>query len=75
LQIDSELRSSSKTLCGTPVKMLIAQEMPNETESKKMPPNVVARLIRRNIKIYMRFRIGRPKPIWSRIPSKPKSPP
>ncbi|XP_077226768.1 uncharacterized protein LOC143860123 [Tasmannia lanceolata] len=37
--------SSNKKSNGTPMKMLIAQEMLKETESKHKPPSVVARLM------------------------------
>ncbi|XP_058095008.1 uncharacterized protein LOC131240648 isoform X2 [Magnolia sinica] len=37
--------SSNKKSNGTPMKMLIAQEMSKETESKHQPPSVVARLM------------------------------
>ncbi|XP_010263990.1 PREDICTED: uncharacterized protein LOC104602116 isoform X1 [Nelumbo nucifera] len=37
--------SSSKKSRGTPMKMLIAQEMSKETESKEKPPGVVAKLM------------------------------
>ncbi|XAR58691.1 hypothetical protein NMG60_11014183 [Bertholletia excelsa] len=42
-----ELRrsSSNKKSNGTPMKMLIAQEMSKEVESKHNPPNVVAKLM------------------------------
>lgn len=45
-QIINELKrsSSSKKSNGTPMKMLIAQEMSNE-ESKQKPPSVIARLM------------------------------
>lgn len=45
--IVSELskNSSSKKSSGTPMKMLIAQEMSKEMESKHNPPNVVAKLM------------------------------
>ncbi|XWS36523.1 hypothetical protein CRYUN_Cryun20dG0092200 [Craigia yunnanensis] len=45
--IVSELRRtlSNKKGNGTPMKMLIAQEMSKEVESKQNPPNVVARLM------------------------------
>ncbi|KAJ8467818.1 hypothetical protein OPV22_030370 [Ensete ventricosum] len=36
---------SSKKASGTPMKMLIAQEMSKETESIRKPPSVVARLM------------------------------
>ncbi|XP_038974783.1 uncharacterized protein LOC120106018 isoform X1 [Phoenix dactylifera] len=47
LQIASNLSksSSSKRPGGTPVKMLMAQEMSRETEMKRKPPSVVARLM------------------------------
>ncbi|XP_057484252.1 uncharacterized protein LOC130770720 [Actinidia eriantha] len=43
----SELRrsSSNKASNGTPMKMLIAQEMSKEVQSKHNPPNVVAKLM------------------------------
>ncbi|KAJ0970374.1 hypothetical protein J5N97_023251 [Dioscorea zingiberensis] len=37
--------SSDKKSCGTPMKMLIAQEMSKETESTQKPPGVVAKLM------------------------------
>ncbi|CAB4321676.1 unnamed protein product [Prunus armeniaca] len=42
-----ELRrsSSNNKVCGTPIKMLLDQEMSKEVESKKNPPNVVAKLM------------------------------
>ncbi|OMO58338.1 hypothetical protein COLO4_34722 [Corchorus olitorius] len=45
--IVSELRRnmSNKKANGTPMKMLIAQEMSKEVESKNNPPNVVAKLM------------------------------
>ncbi|OVA02237.1 Protein of unknown function DUF3741 [Macleaya cordata] len=45
--IGCELRrsSSNKKSNGTPMKMLIAQEMSKETESKQNPPSVVAKLM------------------------------
>ncbi|XP_022771386.1 uncharacterized protein LOC111314369 [Durio zibethinus] len=45
--IVSELRRtlSNKRGNGTPMKMLIAQEMSKEVESKQNPPNVVAKLM------------------------------
>nr|DAD20142.1 TPA_asm: hypothetical protein HUJ06_021605 [Nelumbo nucifera] len=45
--IGYELRRaySSKKSSGTPMKMLIAQEMSKETESKQKPPGVVAKLM------------------------------
>ncbi|XP_021806058.1 uncharacterized protein LOC110750095 isoform X2 [Prunus avium] len=45
--IVSELRrsSSNNKVCGTPIKMLLDQEMSKEVESKKNPPNVVAKLM------------------------------
>ncbi|XWS31334.1 hypothetical protein CRYUN_Cryun23aG0067900 [Craigia yunnanensis] len=47
VQIVSELRRtfSNKKGNGTPMKMLIAQEMSKEVESKRNPPNVVAKLM------------------------------
>nr|CAD1843943.1 unnamed protein product [Ananas comosus var. bracteatus] len=44
---NSDLRrsSSAKKSGGTPMKMLIAQEMSKETESKRKPPSVVAKLM------------------------------
>ncbi|XP_010933204.1 uncharacterized protein [Elaeis guineensis] len=46
-QIACDLRksSSSKRSGGTPVKVLMAQEMLKETETKRKPPSVVARLM------------------------------
>ncbi|XP_072967296.1 uncharacterized protein [Typha angustifolia] len=46
-QTASELwkNSSNKRFGGTPMKMLIEQEMLKEAESKQNPPNVVARLM------------------------------
>ncbi|KAK1353274.1 DUF3741 domain-containing protein/DUF4378 domain-containing protein [Heracleum sosnowskyi] len=43
----SELQSSSpnRKSHGTPIKMLIAQEMSKEVDSKQKPPSVVARLM------------------------------
>ncbi|XAR68994.1 hypothetical protein NMG60_11000425 [Bertholletia excelsa] len=38
-------RSSSKRVVGTPIKKLLAQEMSKETESKRRPPSVIARLM------------------------------
>ncbi|GFZ17638.1 methyl-coenzyme M reductase II subunit gamma, putative [Actinidia rufa] len=45
--IVSELRRSwsNKTSNGTPMKMLIAQEMSKEVQSKRNPPSVVAKLM------------------------------
>lgn len=43
--IVSEARTSSKKANGTPMKMLIEQEMSKEGESKHNPPNVVAKLM------------------------------
>lgn len=47
LQTISELQSSSpnRKSHGTPIKMLIAQEMSKELDSKQKPPGVVARLM------------------------------
>lgn len=47
LQIVSELRrsSSNNKANGTPIKMLLDQEMSKEVETKKNPPNVVAKLM------------------------------
>ncbi|XP_039139112.1 uncharacterized protein LOC120276408 isoform X2 [Dioscorea cayenensis subsp. rotundata] len=42
---ESRQNSPSKRSGATPVKMLIAQEMSKETESKRRPPNVVAKLM------------------------------
>ncbi|WOL09930.1 hypothetical protein Cni_G18684 [Canna indica] len=42
---DTKQKSSTKKSGGTPVKMLIAQEMSKETESKRKSPSVVARLM------------------------------
>ncbi|XP_062117118.1 uncharacterized protein LOC133830988 isoform X2 [Humulus lupulus] len=36
---------SSKQAAGTPIKNLLAKEMSKETESRRRPPNVVARLM------------------------------
>lgn len=46
-QVTSEMRKSSscKKSGGTPMKMLIAQEMSKEVDSKRKQPNVVARLM------------------------------
>ncbi|CAD5164025.1 unnamed protein product [Musa acuminata subsp. malaccensis] len=46
-QIANDLKQnlSSKKASGTPMKMLIAQEMSKETESIRKPPSVVARLM------------------------------
>lgn len=45
-QIVSELsRPSNRKLNGTPMKMLIAQEMSKEVDLKQNPPNVVAKLM------------------------------
>lgn len=45
-QIGCELRSPSNTKYnGTPMKMLIAQEMSRENRSKQNPPSVVAKLM------------------------------
>ncbi|EHA8587560.1 hypothetical protein COCNU_scaffold002583G000030 [Cocos nucifera] len=46
-QIASDLRKSSpsKRSGGTPVKVLMAQEMSKETEMKRKPPSIVARLM------------------------------
>ncbi|ONK63831.1 uncharacterized protein A4U43_C07F19390 [Asparagus officinalis] len=38
-------KSSSKKSCGTPMKMLIAQEMSREPQSKQNPSNVIAKLM------------------------------
>ncbi|KAK6143979.1 hypothetical protein DH2020_020799 [Rehmannia glutinosa] len=47
LQIVSELKntSSNRKSNGTPMKMLIAQEMSKEVDSKRSPPNLVAKLM------------------------------
>ncbi|XP_020084366.1 uncharacterized protein LOC109707491 isoform X1 [Ananas comosus] len=42
---DPRRSSSAKKSGGTPMKMLIAQEMSTETESKRKPPSVVAKLM------------------------------
>ncbi|KAJ4968361.1 hypothetical protein NE237_015062 [Protea cynaroides] len=42
---ESRMSSSNKKSSGTPMKMLIAQEMSKETESKHKPPSVVAKLM------------------------------
>ncbi|KAJ0967369.1 hypothetical protein J5N97_024286 [Dioscorea zingiberensis] len=42
---ESRQSSPSKKSGATPVKMLIAQEMSKETESKRRPPSVVAKLM------------------------------
>uniref|UniRef100_A0A5B7AX11 DUF4378 domain-containing protein n=1 Tax=Davidia involucrata TaxID=16924 RepID=A0A5B7AX11_DAVIN len=38
-------RSSSIRVTGTPIKKLLAEEMSKETESKRRPPSVIARLM------------------------------
>ncbi|KAA8516476.1 hypothetical protein F0562_017018 [Nyssa sinensis] len=38
-------QSSSKRVTGTPIKKLLAEEMSKETESKRRPPSVIARLM------------------------------
>ncbi|XP_077213118.1 uncharacterized protein LOC143848155 isoform X2 [Tasmannia lanceolata] len=38
-------RSSSKEACGTPMKMLLAEEMSKEKEFRRRSPNVIARLM------------------------------
>jgi hypothetical protein len=47
LQIVSDLMraSSNKKINGTPIKMLMDQEMSKEVVSKHTPPNVVAKLM------------------------------
>lgn len=47
MQVVSELRrnSSNKKANGAPMRTLIAQEMSKEVESKRNPPNVVAKLM------------------------------
>ncbi|KAI4349306.1 hypothetical protein L6164_009911 [Bauhinia variegata] len=42
---DSTRTSSQKKINGTPIKMLIDQEMSKEVDSKRSPPNVVAKLM------------------------------
>ncbi|XP_043704974.1 uncharacterized protein LOC122654789 isoform X2 [Telopea speciosissima] len=42
---ESRRTSSNKNSSGTPMKMLIAQEMSKETEPKLKPPSVVAKLM------------------------------
>ncbi|CAL5388177.1 unnamed protein product [Camellia sinensis] len=37
--------SSSRRVTGTPIKKLLAEEMSKETESKRRPPSVIARLM------------------------------
>ncbi|THG12360.1 hypothetical protein TEA_001022 [Camellia sinensis var. sinensis] len=37
--------SSSRRVTGTPIKKLLAEEMSKETESKRQPPSVIARLM------------------------------
>ncbi|GMP62879.1 hypothetical protein CsSME_00024810 [Camellia sinensis var. sinensis] len=37
--------SSSRRVIGTPTKKLLAAEMSKETESKRRPPSVIARLM------------------------------
>ncbi|KAL7265246.1 hypothetical protein ACSBR1_003081 [Camellia fascicularis] len=37
--------SSSRRVIGTPIKKLLAEEMSKETESKRRPPSVIARLM------------------------------
>ncbi|KAL7165941.1 hypothetical protein ACSBR2_036749 [Camellia fascicularis] len=37
--------SSSRRVTGTPIKKLLAKEMSKETESKRWPPSVIARLM------------------------------
>ncbi|XP_056170293.1 uncharacterized protein LOC115664710 [Syzygium oleosum] len=43
--VNSRRISSSRTSMGTPMKMLIAEEMSKEVESKRRPPNVIAKLM------------------------------
>ncbi|KAF8006247.1 hypothetical protein BT93_K0514 [Corymbia citriodora subsp. variegata] len=43
--LNSRRISSSQKSMGTPMKMLIAEEMSKEVESKNCPPNVIAKLM------------------------------